>query len=174
MAWGAPILITFICVNVDFLSTKSIIGYGEHNHCWISSLHARLIVYITPFSATTFGSSLAVFISMQQRKRERREIHKKVVKGSQLRYLKILIKLFLLIGTVELIGLIQIPSVEQKGQFEVILHVTFGLLYTLLRSSRGTFIFASFGWNGIRKKYRKYVNIPIPLTTIESINKLVD
>ena len=174
MAWGAPVLITFICVNVDFLSTKSIIDYGEHGHCWISSLHARLILYITPFTAMTFGSSLAVFISMQQRKRERREVHKKVVRGSQIRYSKILIKLFLLLGTVELIGLIQIPSVEQKGQFEVILHVTFGLLYTLLRSSRGTFIFATFGWNGIRKKYRNNVNIPIPLTNIENISKLVE
>ena len=174
VAWGAPILITLICVNVDFLSAKSIIGYREHGYCWISSLHARLILYIIPFSAMTFGSSLIVFISMLQQKHERREIHKNIARGSQISYPKILIKLFLLLGTVELIGLIQIPSVEQKGQFEVILHVTFGLLYTFLRSSRGIFMFALFGWNGIRKKYRKHVNIPIPLTKIESINKLVD
>ena len=152
VAWGAPILVTLICVNVDFLSTESIIGYGEQGHCWISSLHARLIVYIAPFSAMTFGSSLIVFMSMLQRKREIREIHKIAVRGSQISYPKILIKLFLLLGTVELISLIQITSVEQKGQFEVIIQVTFGLLYTFLRSSRGIFMFVSFGWNGIRKK----------------------
>ena len=100
----------------------------------------------------TFGSSLIVFMSMLQRKREIREIHKIAVRGSQIRYPKILIKLFLLLGTVELISLIQITSVEQKGQFEVIIQVTFGLLYTFLRSSRGIFMFVSFGWNGIRKK----------------------
>ena len=70
-----------------------------------------------------------------------------------------MIKLCLLFGTAELIGLVQIPNAEQKGQSEVIFKVAFGLLYNFLRSSRGMFTFAIFGWNEICEKCRGHVNI---------------
>lgn len=106
-----------------------------------------------------FGSSFIVLTSMLQRKDERKEIHKNVAKSGQINYSKLLMKLFLLFGTAELIGLIQIPNAVKRGKFEVIFDVTFEFLYNTLRSSRGIVMFLLFGWNGVRKKYRKRANM---------------
>ena len=54
-------------------------------------------------------------------------------------------------GTAELIGLVQIPNAILKGQSELIFNVVFGLFYEFLRSSKGIFMLATFGWNGMRK-----------------------
>ena len=96
------------------------------------------------------ASSIIVFILMLQRKRERREIHKKHAKNGQRNYSQMLIKLFLLLGTAELIGFVQIPNSEQKEKFEVIFNVTFGIPYNFLRSSREIFMLALFVLNEIR------------------------
>ena len=105
------------------------------------------------------GSSFLVFVSMLQTKRERREIHKKIAKNGQISYSKMLIKLFLLLGTGELIGLAQIPNALQRGELELLVNVIIGLLYNLLRSSRGIFMFALFGWSGICNKCREHASI---------------
>ena len=70
-----------------------------------------------------------------------------------------LIKLFLLLGTGELIGLAQIPNALQRGELELLVNVIIGLLYNLLRSSRGIFMFALFGWIGICNKCREHASI---------------
>ena len=141
------------------LSKESFITYGKGNYCWISSFHARLVVYIVPFVIMNCGSSFLVFVSMLQTKRERREIHKKIAKNGQISYSKMLIKLFLLLGTGELIGLAQIPNALQRGELELLVNVIIGLLYNLLRSSRGIFMFALFGWSGICNKCREHASI---------------
>ena len=158
-AWGAPFLVTSVCITIDVLSKEPLITYGRQDHCWIYPLYARLVVYIVPFSVMNFGSSFIVLTSMLQRKDERKEIHKNVAKSGQINYSKLLMKLFLLFGTAELIGLIQIPNAVKRGKFEVIFDVTFEFLYNTLRSSRGIVMFLLFGWNGVRKKYRKRANM---------------
>ena len=65
------------------------------------------------------------------------------------------IKLFLLFGTVELISLVQIPNAKQKGQSEVIFNITFGLTYNFSRSSRGIFMFTIFAGKKILEKCRE-------------------
>ena len=65
------------------------------------------------------------------------------------------IKLFLLFGTAELIGLVQIPNEKEKGQSELIFNIIFGLPYNFLRSSRGIFMFTLFACKKILEKYRE-------------------
>ena len=159
VAWGFSILVISLCLADDMLSKESFITYGKGNYCWISSFHARLVVYIVPFVIMNCGSSFLVFVSMLQTKRERREIRKKIAKNGQISYSKMLIKLFLLLGTGELIGLAQIPNALQRGELELLVNVIIGLLYNLLRSSRGIFMFALFGWSGICNKCREHASI---------------
>ena len=64
-----------------------------------------------------------------------------------------IMRLSLLLGTAELIGLVQIPNA--KEQSVLIINVTFGFLYKFLQSSRGIFMFVLFGLNGLCKKCRK-------------------
>ena len=159
VAWGFPILVSSIWLADEMFSEESFITYGEADYCWISPFHARLVVYIVPFVAMNCGSSFIVFISMLQTKRERRDIHKQIAENGQISYSKMLIKLFLLLGTAELSGLAQIPNALQRGELELIVNVIIGLLYNLLRSSKGIFMFALFGWSVICNKYREHTSI---------------
>ena len=151
--WGTSFLGTSVCVTVAILSKEPLITYGRQDHCWIYLFYARLIVCIVLFSVMNYESSVIILISMLQRKDERREIHKKVAKSGNINYSKLLIKLFLLLGTAELIGLIQIPNAEQRGKLD---NVTFGFLYNILLSSRRIFMFALFDWSGIHKRYKAW------------------
>ena len=65
------------------------------------------------------------------------------------------IKLFLLFGTAELIGLVQIPNAKQKGQSELIFHAIFGFLHNVLRSTRGIFMFTLFVGKKILEKCKE-------------------
>ena len=159
IAWGIPLIVTSTCLSADLINNGSLIRYGKHGYCWISPFHARLVVHIVPYLLTSFGSFLAIFISTLEAKHERKEILENVAKNGQINYSKIIIKLSLLFGTGELIGLVQIPNAVQKGQSELIFNVAFGLLYNFLRSSRGIFMFVIFGWNEMPQKDRGHVSI---------------
>ena len=159
IAWGIPLTVTLVCLSIDLINNGSSIQYGNQEYCWIYPFHARLVVYIVPYLVLNFGSFFVVFISTLQTKRERKEILEKVAKNGQINYSKMVIKLCLLFGTAELIGLVQIPNVKHKGQCELIFNVVFGLLHNFLRGSRGIFTFALFAWSEIRQKYRECANI---------------
>ena len=155
VAWGFPFLVTAICVTVDILSNGLVVSYGNQNHCWISPFHARLVGYIVPFSFMNYGSFLVVFIVITQTKLEKRKKHSMLAKTDQLNLSKMTMKLCMLFGTAELIGLIQIPNARDKGQSEVVFNVIFGFIYNFLRSVRGIFMFALFAANVILEKYRE-------------------
>ena len=155
VAWGFPFLVTAICVTVDILTSGLVVSYGNQNHCWISPFHAQLVGYIVPFSFMNYGSFLVVFIVITQTKLEKRKKHSMLAKTDQLNLSKMTMKLCVLFGTTELIGLIQIPNARDKGQSEVVFNVIFGFIYNFLRSVRGTFMFALFAANVILEKYRE-------------------
>lgn len=67
-----------------------------------------------------------------------------LAKKDQLNFCKMAIKLFLLFGTSELIGLVQILDAKEKDHSEVIFNMIFGLFFILLRCSRGIFPFILF------------------------------
>ena len=64
------------------------------------------------------------------------------------------VKLFLLFGTAEIIGLVQIPNPEEKGESELIFNTIFGLLYDFLRSSRGIFMFIISAFSKVFEIYK--------------------
>ena len=115
VACGVPTVLTSICVTGDILGKKSLIPYGRQDFCWISPFHARLAVYIIQFVVMTVGSFVIVFVSMLQRKHERKAIHKILAKNRQVNYSKMLTKLCLLFRTAELVGLVQILDAERKA-----------------------------------------------------------
>ena len=151
MAWGIPLIVTLTFLSTDLIKDGTLIRYGNQRYCWIYPFHARLVVYIVPYLVLNSGSFLVVFVSMLQTKRRRKKILEKAFKNGQINYSKMVIKVCLLFGTAELIGLVQIPNAKQKGRSELIFNVVFVLFYNILRWSRGLFMFATFGWNGMQK-----------------------
>ena len=157
VAWGIPFIVTSVCLAVDLVSNGSLIRYGDQNYCWIFPFHARLAVYIVPLTLMTCGNSLLISIIVITTRREKRTKHSLLARNDKLKFHKMIMKLFLLFGTAELIGLVQIPNATQENQ--VIVNVIFGLLHNFLRSSRGIFLFLAFGCNTVAKKYRERTRV---------------
>ena len=153
VAWGIPFIVTSVCLAIDLVSNGSLIRYGDQDYCWIFPFHARLAVYIVPFTLMTCGNSLLITIIVKTTRREKRTKHSLLARNDKLKFHKMIIKLFLLFGTAELIGLVQIPNDTKENQ--VIVNTIFGLLHNFLRSSRGIFLFLAFGCNTVIKIYRE-------------------
>ena len=154
-AFGIPLIITSICVMIDVLSNRPLLQYGNDSHCWINPVYARLTVYIVPFSVMNFGSFFLVFIVTLQTWHEKRKNHCMLAKRDQMDFSRMVIKLCLLFGTAELIGLVQIPNTIKRSESEVIFNVIFGLLHNFLRSSRGIFLFVFFTSNRVFEKSKE-------------------
>ena len=154
IAWGIPLTITLVCLIVDLVSNGSLIRYGNQDYCWIFPFHARLVVYIVPIIITNYGSFLVISITIIRTRREKRREHKLLAKSDRINFSKMIIKLFLLFGTAEIIGLVQIPNAEDKGESELIFNTIFGFLYDFLRSSRGIFIFIISAFSKVFEIYK--------------------
>ena len=152
IAWGIPLIVISICLSVDLIKNGSLIRYGNQDYCWISPFHARLAMYIIPLLLVSFGCFLLVLIVTLQAKHEKRKMHSMLSKKDQINFHKMATKLFLLFGIAELIGLVQIPNAERKGQSELIFNVIFGFLHNFLRGSRGIFMFTLFVGEKILEK----------------------
>ena len=146
LAWGAPMVAVITCFAVDSLvNNKSVkIGYGIFMQCWISSFYARLIVYIIPFSLVTFGSFFATCIVIYKINEKSKKNDAVTGKKKQLNIAHMTLKLCFVLGASELIGLIQIPNKNVTSETHVAFNAAFGMLYNLVRSSRGIFIFITF------------------------------
>ena len=161
IAWGIPLIVTLVCLTVDLLSNGSLIRYGDQDYCWISPTGARLIVYILPMTFTNYGSFLLVLMIVILTKREKSRDQSLLAKDDKLKFHKMIIKLFLLSGTAELIGLVQIPNATKEN--EVVVNVIFGFLHNTLRSSRGIFTFMIFGSSIIIEKYKQRLRTSSPV-----------
>ena len=142
--WGLPLLIISISVCIDLFGNKTFsfqVGYGKFNHCWISYFYARLAFYIVPFSLMTFGSFLAICDVIFKLKKETKTNMAIAGRKYELNLAKMTIRLCLILGVSELIGLVQIPDNKVISKQHEIFNVIFGSLYNLSRSLRGCFIF---------------------------------
>ena len=161
IAWGIPLIVTLVCLTVDLSSNGSLIRYGDQNYCWISPTSARLTMYIVPMTFTNYGSFLLVLIIVILTKREKSRDQSLLAKNDKLKFHKMIIKLFLLSGTAELIGLVQIPNATKEN--EVVVNVIFRFLHNTLRSSRGIFTFMTFGSSIIIEKYKQQLRTSTPV-----------
>ena len=144
LAWGVPVTVVLACSFLHVLSEEKYIAYGKDDYCWISPVGALLTTYLIPFSLMTLGSCIVILTAIIQTKRKKKKNDEILGKENQMNFSKMAFKLSLLLGTAELIGLIQIPNAKLKGQSALIFNIIFGFIYNLLRSSRGIFLFVTF------------------------------
>ena len=146
IGWGLPAAFVLVCLTVDIIVKREtpLIGYGGSEHCWITSVYARLIVYIGPFLLITWASFLIISLVMIKLKQKYRSTARMINKKKSINYTKMAMKLCLVLGASELIGLIQIPKQNVNSETLKSFNESFGLLYNVVRTSRGTFIFFIF------------------------------
>ena len=142
VTWALSTIIVAICVLLDEM--KGYIKYGYDDICWIGSLNGKIVAYIAPL-AVTLVMNVVLFILCMYKINQQRKLSVSTLghqsTSSRMRSGKLAMKIALLLGFIEVIGLIQIPGNNDES---LIVTRTFLLLYTCVRSLRGFFIFLSF------------------------------
>ena len=135
------LLMIVICISLN--ETKTIdFKYGSNNICWIGNHFPRLYFYLLP---TTFFFLVGIIClsSVLWHLYKQEKDQRKALKNSgrtNIDLVTICLKLFVLLGLAEAIGLVQIYKID-LSENEMIFNATFGFVYTILRSIRGTLVF---------------------------------
>ena len=140
---GMTIVISLIIVLMIIgLEESNAVSFHFEKRCWFGDFYLSLGFYFIPAIIgymLCFVCLCIVLGSIRKRKSEvKQTLNKDSKKDSDL--VKIGIKLMLILGITELLGLIQIKS-DYLTENEQIFNSVFGLLYVLTRSFRGVLIF---------------------------------
>ena len=140
LAWGVAFAIILVCITLDEVY-HNMIAYGVNGLCWISSYNAHLIAYLVPTVVTTLVNvvlvvRLAVFLKkrLSEDVSSLELVHKKRVEM----YHKLMYKVVLLFGILEVVGFIQLG---EEDEIRKVVSLLFRVLYNVIRSMRGFFVF---------------------------------
>ena len=130
-----------ICISLN--ETKTIdFKYGSNDICWIGNHFPRLFFYLIP-TALFFLVGIICLSSVLWYLRKQEKDQRKTLKNSgrtNIDLVTVCLKLFVLLGLAEAIGLIQIYKTD-LNEDEMIFNATFGFVYTIVRSIRGSLVF---------------------------------
>ena len=157
IGWGVPAIVILLCLSLEHLS-KEMIEYGRNSQCFIENALAKLFSYVLPTILIMAISSILLLVMIRKLRRELQSRCKvTAVNNTSPNLIHMSVKLCLALGIAELLGIIQIPSSNQR-EVIVIINSVFGCLYTLMRSLRGCFIFVSFmKTKKIKRYYRRFI-----------------
>ena len=138
-------------------TNKVTIGYGAYHICWITNTYARLVLYIIPTAIALILGLIAMGYSVVKIMREKRQTQKNL-QGKHLRlvvFLKMAIKLSMILGLTEFIGYVQIHNPDG---WEQTFNVSLSFVYTLTRSLRGAMLWFAYIYGGnLKKRCKKKV-----------------
>ncbi|XP_066922116.1 uncharacterized protein [Clytia hemisphaerica] len=160
MAFGIPLVIVSIALGLD-TSGDVAVGYGENHVCWITNLNARIVLYIVPTALVIlialFTLSFTVFNIIKQKRRTQSKLdHSTAKKTKTLDYLKMAIKLALILGLTEIFGYVQLTNIEDSQSKERT-NVVFAFVYSVFRSLRGVMLWFVYVGGPLSKRYQKRV-----------------
>ena len=147
--------IIFICVALEESNTLKI-GYGLNEVCWITSFYPRLGFYLIPSNLAFIASLVLLFVTFRHLYQQEKNQRKTLKDSGRLNrnLAQIALKLIVVLGSAEVIGFIQIPK-SDLSEGEKILNLVFALLYTIVRSCRGIFVFYLYLGNEKALKFYK-------------------
>ena len=139
----APFVIVLTLALLDNFAISEI-NYGR-NLCWIESFHYRILVYLIPIAAISLYDCVILSYILAQIYLQRRQsamLLKKTTEQKETTVLKTAVKLVLLLGLVELIGFVQLPTDQET--WKAVLHVFFQFAFVTFRGFRGLFIWVLY------------------------------
>ena len=148
IAYITPTIVIVITVLLDIYHVLDI-GYGKYNVCFIYDLHSKIYFYIIPL-AVIFLIVLSFLIYTMYYLWKSEKESRKVLRESgrhNIDLLSIAFKLILTFGIIEVVGFIQIDK-ENLTENEQIFNSFFIVLYTVLRSLRGLWLFLIYLCSG--------------------------
>ena len=158
IAFLTPAVTVASLIGLDQTDTVDI-GYGRDHICWITNRSAKLFSYVLPTALILLISCLALIYTVYKIVSEKQNVNKRIHHATSktmsiLSYLKIAVKLAMILGLVEIFGYIQ---TGYQGDEEEAWVVAFGFLYTVCRSFRGLMLWFVYIYGGaVAKRYRKH------------------
>lgn len=137
-----------VAVTVIVLNETGTLDFDFKTNCWIGQYKALLAFYFVPMLLVYF-LCLVMLITVLWSLNQAHKRNKKVLKDTKHKdnaLLSIGMKLIVILGITECLGLIQIRKMN-LNESEAALNATFGLIYNLTRSLRGVLIFAVYLMN---------------------------
>ena len=134
-----PTTIVLIAYILDQRAVFSI-GYGKYGICWIVEFYGRILFYIIPFVTVEICNILTLIYVLHKIYKQGRvssQLLNKKDKSNDNNIVSTALKLIVLLGLVELVGLIQIQNPSEVG---VIINTIFRFLFTILHGGRGFMI----------------------------------
>ena len=152
IAYITPTIITVITVFLDIYHVLNI-GYGKYNVCFIYDLHSKIYFYIIPLAAIfliTLSFLTYTMYFLWKSEKEARTVLRESGRHN-IDLLSIAFKLILTFGIIEVVGFIQINK-KNLTENELIFNSVFVVLYTVLRSLRGLWLFLIYLCSGRKAK----------------------
>ena len=134
-----PLVFVLVCVIMELKKVVGF-GYGINGVCWIAFFTPRLYFYILPMVCITMFNvavlSYTIYSICKQSRKSKKLLKK--TGGQDVSLARMALKLVILIGAIELLGLIQIKGAGSDQS--KILNSVFRIMYSIARSFRGVFI----------------------------------
>ena len=143
VAWSVPTLIVFNCYILESVDSR-FVGYGQsRDGCWIVSLITQILSYSVPFAISQIANGF-MFVKYMRHIRKQQRVASSISgfsTGRDMQTSKLFLKVAMLLGLIEIFGVIQIPPYNKAA---TIANEIFSIAYTLTRSLRGFMIFFCF------------------------------
>lgn len=133
-----PVLLLSLFAILEF-TNKVDFGYGLNGICWITRFYPRLVTYIIPMSLIILlniaALSYTVFCIYKHARKSQKLLKKSG--GENISLARMSLKLIVLLGVIEIFGLVQTSSDTDGGR---VIDNIFRFLYTIVRAFRGVFV----------------------------------
>ncbi|XP_012559579.2 uncharacterized protein LOC105845893 isoform X1 [Hydra vulgaris] len=138
-SWCNPLILLIIIVLLEKTNILNL-GYGANGTCWINSQMGRIVAYIIPVILSTTYATTTLFYTLLRIFKQQKKSGKLLKKsgGEDVSFVKMAVKLILLVGSIEMVGFLQTNSSSETGRA---FNTIFKLLFSIFRSFRGVFIF---------------------------------
>lgn len=141
-SFAVPALVVIVSSSLHTTSPSNI-GYGFNGVCWITNFHARLGFYIVPAAFISLLTFLSLFYTLWKIYRSSRGSKNVRKSNKRVSFVKIALKLVVILGVTEFFGFIQIPG-SVLSESEQVINVVFQFVYSILRSSRGILLWFAY------------------------------
>ena len=136
IVWSSASSIVLVCVLLDQFHGEAI-QYGRNGVCWIGNYYAHIASYSVPTLLVMIMNLAILFVVFLKKRVVQREENPLSAQNTA-QYAKIMGKIVLLFGTLEIIGLFQVGESNESLKLS---SAVVRLLYSIIRSSKGFFVF---------------------------------
>ena len=157
VGWGTPTVVLLVCLALEQLGNNPI-AYGKDGQCFITNIYAKVFTFLIPTFGISFASCIMLLITVKKLKIAFKSQPKEMaINSASPDLMKMVIKLSLVLGLVELVGIVQVPT-NHNDETITVINSVFNFIYAVARSSRGCFIFLTFMLTKQMQKYYKRIH----------------